>query len=159
MAELQEDFYKQVGWPVGLMRGQSREETRARHTPHTLAAKADQLEAEYQEYGRGLAVQAQDYMMGIKERESAVVVARKEIDQQRNLLNAAASQLNPLQQTAIKVLREGQANEPEVKKFYADMPAIMAAGLSKVQEELQKKSTDNLTRSLGLQRSKSRGHS
>jgi len=44
MAELQEDFYRQVGWPVGLMRGQSRAETKARHTPHTLAADAARLE-------------------------------------------------------------------------------------------------------------------
>jgi len=44
MAELQDDFYKEVGWPSGLMRGQSRAETKARHTPHTLAATAARLE-------------------------------------------------------------------------------------------------------------------
>jgi hypothetical protein len=36
MAELQDDFYKEVGWPAGLMRGQSRAETKARHTHHNL---------------------------------------------------------------------------------------------------------------------------
>ena len=44
MAELQDDFYEQVGWPNGLARGQSRAETKARHTPHTLAAEAAKLE-------------------------------------------------------------------------------------------------------------------
>lgn len=44
MAELQDDFYKRVGLQAGLTRGRSRAETKARHTPHTLAAAAAELE-------------------------------------------------------------------------------------------------------------------
>jgi hypothetical protein len=40
MAELQEDFYEKVGKQFDLNRGRPREETKARHTPHTLAATA-----------------------------------------------------------------------------------------------------------------------
>jgi hypothetical protein len=46
MTELQNDFYEKVGRPAALERGQPRPETRARHTPHTLAAAAADLEAE-----------------------------------------------------------------------------------------------------------------
>jgi hypothetical protein len=46
MAELQDDFFQKVGRPAGLERGQSRAETRARHTPHTLAAAAAEVEEE-----------------------------------------------------------------------------------------------------------------
>jgi len=44
MAELQEDFYQKVGKKYELERGRPREETRARHTPHTLAATAAKLD-------------------------------------------------------------------------------------------------------------------
>jgi len=44
MAELQNDFYEKVGQQFELERGQSRAETRARHTPHTLAMAAAELE-------------------------------------------------------------------------------------------------------------------
>jgi len=44
MAELQDEFFDKVGKQHGLDRGRSREETRARHTPHTLAAAAAELE-------------------------------------------------------------------------------------------------------------------
>jgi hypothetical protein len=44
MAELQNDFHKRVGQPAGLDRGKPRSETRARHTPHTLAGSAAELE-------------------------------------------------------------------------------------------------------------------
>jgi len=37
MAELQDEFYKEVGFLHGLSRGQSKEETRTRHTHHRLA--------------------------------------------------------------------------------------------------------------------------
>lgn len=39
MAELQNDFFEKVGRKHGLERGQSREETKARHSHHTLAGK------------------------------------------------------------------------------------------------------------------------
>jgi len=44
MAELQQSFYDEVGKKFELARGQSREETRARHSHHNLSAKADQLD-------------------------------------------------------------------------------------------------------------------
>ena len=44
LIELQNDFYKQVGMSAGLERGQSRAETKAQHTPHTLAVAATKLE-------------------------------------------------------------------------------------------------------------------
>jgi hypothetical protein len=44
MTELQDDFYEKVGKPLDLERGRSRAETRARHTPHTLALKTAALD-------------------------------------------------------------------------------------------------------------------
>jgi len=44
MAELQEDFYQKVGKPFSLERGQSKSETRARHSHHTLAGKTAELD-------------------------------------------------------------------------------------------------------------------
>jgi len=44
MAELQNDFYEKVGKEFGLARGESRSETKARHTPHTLAGKTAELD-------------------------------------------------------------------------------------------------------------------
>lgn len=44
MAELQNDFYEKVGKQFELERGQSREETKARHAHHTLAGKAAELD-------------------------------------------------------------------------------------------------------------------
>jgi hypothetical protein len=43
MAELQNDFFQEVGRTFELERGQSRAETKARHTPHTLAVQAEAL--------------------------------------------------------------------------------------------------------------------
>jgi len=43
MAELQNDFFETVGRPFKLERGLSRSETKARHTPHTLAGEAAEL--------------------------------------------------------------------------------------------------------------------
>ena len=44
MAELQDDFFLKVGKQQGLDRGQTREETKARHSQHTLAGKSAELE-------------------------------------------------------------------------------------------------------------------
>jgi len=44
MAELQDDFYKKVGRKHELERGQPKAETRARHSHHSLAGKADELD-------------------------------------------------------------------------------------------------------------------
>jgi len=44
MRELQDDFYQNTGNIYGLERGQPKAETKARHTPHTLAAAAADLE-------------------------------------------------------------------------------------------------------------------
>jgi len=44
MAELQNDFYEKVGKKFELERGQSRQETRARHSHHSLAAKSAELD-------------------------------------------------------------------------------------------------------------------
>jgi hypothetical protein len=44
MTELQNDFHEKVGRTHGLERGNSRSETRSRHTPHTLEARAALLE-------------------------------------------------------------------------------------------------------------------
>jgi hypothetical protein len=44
MVELQNDFYEKVGKQFELERGQSRSETRSRHTAHTLAGKAAELD-------------------------------------------------------------------------------------------------------------------
>jgi len=44
MVELQEDFYEKVGKRFDLERGQSKSETKARHTPHTLAEKSAELD-------------------------------------------------------------------------------------------------------------------
>jgi hypothetical protein len=44
MSELQNDFHEKVGRPSGLDRGNPRAETRTRHTPHTLAGRASQLD-------------------------------------------------------------------------------------------------------------------
>ena len=43
MAELQDDFYKAAGQAFGFDRGQPSKETRARHTPHTLAFEGAKL--------------------------------------------------------------------------------------------------------------------
>ena len=45
MTELQQQFFEQVGNMYGLDRGKPRQQTRARHTPHTLEVKAAELEA------------------------------------------------------------------------------------------------------------------
>jgi len=44
MTELQDDFYQKVGRPASLERGNPRRETKARHSHHTLAAKAAELD-------------------------------------------------------------------------------------------------------------------
>jgi hypothetical protein len=44
MTELQDDFFQKVGKAYGLERGKPRAETKARHTPHTLAGKAAELD-------------------------------------------------------------------------------------------------------------------
>jgi hypothetical protein len=46
MVELQDDFFAYCGVPFGLERGQSREETRARHNAHTLKFAAQELKAQ-----------------------------------------------------------------------------------------------------------------
>jgi len=44
MAELQDDFYEKVGKRFELQRGQSRAETKARHSRHTLSGKTAELD-------------------------------------------------------------------------------------------------------------------
>jgi hypothetical protein len=44
MAELQEDFYEKVGKRFELERGQSKSETKSRHSHHTLAGKTAELD-------------------------------------------------------------------------------------------------------------------
>ena len=44
MTELQDDFFREVGRPMGLERGRPRAETKVRHTPHTLALRAADLD-------------------------------------------------------------------------------------------------------------------
>jgi hypothetical protein len=44
MAQLQSDFYEKVGKGLGLLRGQSASESRSRHSHHSLAGKALELE-------------------------------------------------------------------------------------------------------------------
>jgi hypothetical protein len=44
MAELQEDFFQKAGRPFSLERGQSKSETRSRHTAHSLSGKAAELD-------------------------------------------------------------------------------------------------------------------
>ena len=49
MAELQQDFFEKVGKKHELERGRPREETRAKHSHHTLATKTAELDARAKE--------------------------------------------------------------------------------------------------------------
>jgi len=65
MTELQDDFYQKVGHPAGLERGQSRKETRARHTPHTLAATAAKLDEREKKVEEALKVPVDEALVAI----------------------------------------------------------------------------------------------
>jgi hypothetical protein len=87
MAELQDDFYRQVGWPAGLSRGEPRAETKARHTPHTLAATAAKLEEKEKE---------------LEKRESAVALTEAKVREIRErgleLIKASPERIQTLLQ-------------------------------------------------------------
>jgi len=77
MAELQEDFYQTVGKEFGLERGRPREETRARHTHHTLAGRSAALD----ERERGLG--GREELIGQQEKaleKREVLIAQVEKD-------------------------------------------------------------------------------
>lgn len=97
MAELQEDFFQKVGQLHGLERGQPRAETRARHTPHTLSAKAAELD----------------------ERETSLAERSAKLDEREKKLNAFADEYQSVMGVTPADIRE---LKNKVSRWYDQTP-------------------------------------
>jgi len=111
MSELQDDFYEKVGKKFGLERGKPREETRARHTPHTLAGKAAELESREAELGK---------------KEAALGEREKKLEWKENFVNSAEKIVQKKMKDEIgamglNLLRSKEATRPEIERFWNDL--------------------------------------
>jgi len=78
LVELQDDFYEKVGKPFELKRGQSKSETKARHSHHNLSGKAAELDKREE----NLNVKCLEYLEAedkLKQREEEINKLREKV--------------------------------------------------------------------------------
>jgi len=118
MAELQDDFYKKVGQQYGLDRGQSKAETKARHTHHTLAAAAAELdEIKHDLVGK---------TFKLNEREKTLTNKAEELDEREKEMDARSARLKTAEETFTVMMEKSPDYiksilvEPEKMRLLAD---------------------------------------
>jgi hypothetical protein len=125
MAELQSDFYEKVGKQFELERGQSKAETKARHTPHTLSKKAIEL-AEKEKF--------------IIEKNTALNEMKKNLIVREGAVNAVLQSADISKKMLVRIIESLRgATTPEVNKFwplfFEKIPDFVKTLLQQIRQE------------------------
>lgn len=138
LQELQDDFYEKVGKKYQLMRGVSREETRAEHTHHKYY---EMLKKEKELEDREAAVEKRD--IELKDFQAVLNDVKLPPEQSR----AAA-----VMGAVVQRLRERGVGQDQIKNFWKeykdDIPANVDRIIKKITPIVEKKQSDDLTKSL-----------